>query len=180
MGWSLSCCMLSRRDQAQPGQQIGHANNQTHVHCVQWNRLRWSPLAPDQLAVIQRWPAVIDCIENWLCYRINNCIPCVCMCVSVCLSVLLTSREHDIVALRFLHHHGELHLESWALSQLLFELTGRLVWKPFAGCVWNHALHITTVQYLKSLSSSWKSLRFFAFNWDAAKKKNVLAIGKLL
>ena len=33
---------------------------------LQWNLLRWSPLGPDQLVAIQRWPAYKDCIENYL------------------------------------------------------------------------------------------------------------------
>ena len=45
-----------------------HEINKTHFSKTVYSEtcLRRSPLGPDQLAVIQRWPAYKDCIENQL------------------------------------------------------------------------------------------------------------------
>ena len=105
-----------------------------------------------------------------------------CMCVSVCLPVISEISRMDIVAPCFLHYCGELCLASCTdcFSSWQDALGSRR--KPLDlshSKRVNYDLHVTTVQYLTNWSSSWNGLNFFTFKWGAARKKNVLAVGKL-
>ena len=116
-------------------------------------------------------------------HYINTHILCVCLlcvCLSVCLCLFVNSVIFGTGRCSTMLFSPAWIASPGELRQLLFELAHCVVWakkalKLFASIAWTYALHVTTMQYLRNWSFSWKRLSFFAFNWSAARKKNVFA-----
>ena len=130
------------------------------------------------------WGMIGLCIHPLInsCTRYNYCkvytsiilIVVFCVFVHVCVSIILTSREREVVAPCCLHQCGELRLASYNDFFLSWHNTWfkrKSLWNFFTANSWNHALYITMMQYLRLWPSSCKVLSFFAFNWDAEGKK---------
>ena len=120
-------------------------------------------LAPCSL--LSSWKGRLHPVSNfsqWVIYYINSCIPCVCVCLSVCVFVISEILESSmLLSPTWRASLGELH---W----LLLELTQCVVWdkKP---------LELFRA-ILKKLAVFLKKDELFAFKWDAERKKNVFSL----